>query len=219
RGGAVLDGSGAPPRVCDVGIAEGRIAALGDLGGVEAARMIAAKGRSVTPGFIDAHTHSEFTLFADPRAESAVRQGVTTHVGGNCGYSCAPMVQPDLAPHLIFGFVPSVGVEWRSFGEYLAALERSRPAINLACLVGHAAVRAPETRPATAAEVVAMEAVLVASLDEGAVGMSTGLAYPPGNNADQEELAALCDVVARRGGLHASHVRNRDVRYESGFGE
>jgi N-acyl-D-amino-acid deacylase len=223
RGGAVFDGSGAPPRVCDVGIAEGRIAALGDLARTPAARVIAAEGRSVMPGFIDAHTHSEYTLFADPRAESAIRQGVTTHVAGNCGYSCAPIARPELASHLVFGFVPSAGLPWRSFGEYLAALERSGPAINLACLVGHGSVRAAvmglESRPATAAEVTAMEAVLAAALDEGALGMSTGLAYPPGNNADDRELAALCEVVARRGGLHATHVRNRDVRYTDGFGE
>jgi N-acyl-D-amino-acid deacylase len=223
RGGIVYDGSGRPPRRADVGIAGGRIAALGDLPGTAASRMLDATGLAVTPGFIDAHTHSEFALYAHPNADSAVRQGVTTHVAGNCGYSCAPLTDPALARHLIFGFVPDVPIDWGSLGEYFAALERAGVAINLACFVGHGAVRAAamglDSRPATAAEIGRMATVLDEALDEGALGMSTGLAYPPGNNADRHELRALCEVVARRGGIHASHVRNRDVRHQEGFRE
>jgi N-acyl-D-amino-acid deacylase len=223
RGGIVYDGSGRPPRRADVGIAGGRIAALGDLAGTAASRMLDATGLAVTPGFIDAHTHSEFALYAHPNADSAVRQGVTTHVAGNCGYSCAPLTDPALARHLIFGFVPDVPIGWGSLGEYFVALERAGVAINLACFVGHGAVRAAamglDSRPATAAEIGRMATVLDEALDEGALGMSTGLAYPPGNNADRHELRALCEVVARRGGIHASHVRNRDVRHQEGFRE
>ncbi len=223
RGGLLFDGSAAPPRREDVGIARGRIAAVGRLDGVEAGRVIDAGGRAVTPGFIDAHTHSEYTLYAHPPADSAVGQGVTTHVAGNCGYSCAPLTSEELARHLVLGFEPSVGVAWASLDEYFSAVERAGVAINVASLVGHGAVRAAvmglASRTATDAELARMQYVLAQALDEGALGMSTGLAYPPGNNADRRELGALCGVVARRGGVHATHVRNRDVRYEAGFGE
>ncbi len=219
----MFDGSGDPPRPHDVGIAKGRIAALGDLGGVEAGRVIDAAGRAVTPGFIDAHTHSEYTLYAHPPADSAVGQGVTTHVAGNCGYSCAPIASPDLAKHLVLGFEPSVGLAWSSLDQYFSTVERTGVAINVASLVGHGAVRAAvmglESRPATDAELGRMRRVLADALDEGALGLSTGLAYPPGSSAARRELTALCEVVAQRGGVHATHVRNRDVRYQEGFGE
>jgi len=223
RGGSVFDGTGKPPAVRDVAIAQGRIAALGDLGAASAERVLPARGLAVTPGFIDVHTHSEYTLSVRPRAESAVHQGVTTHVTGNCGYSCAPIGQPELAKHLIFGFAPAAGGGWPDLGDYFAALERSGVAVNVASLVGHGVVRAAvmglESRSATDDEIGRMEGVLERALDQGAIGMSTGLAYPPGKSADRRELAALCAVVARRGGLHASHVRNRDVRYVEGFEE
>jgi N-acyl-D-aspartate/D-glutamate deacylase len=223
RGGLLFDGSAAPPRHEDLGIARGRIAAIGQLDGVEAGRVIDAGGRAVTPGFIDAHTHSEYTLYAHPPADSAVGQGVTTHIAGNCGYSCAPLSSGELAKHLILGFQPSVGVAWTSLHEYFSAIERAGVAINVASLVGHGAVRAAvmglASRVATDHELMRMQYVLAQALDEGALGLSTGLAYPPGNNADRRELSTLCGVVARRGRVHATHVRNRDVRYESGFGE
>ncbi len=223
RGGLVFDGSAAPAHHRDIGIAGGRIVSVGDLTCVEATRVLDAHGLAVTPGFIDAHTHSEYTLYAHPRADSAVRQGVTTHVAGNCGYSCAPIARPELARHLIFGFEPSLGSGWRTLGDYFTALEGTGSAINLASFVGHGAVRAAamglESRPATAAEVARMRDIVSEALDDGALGLSTGLAYPPGNSADTRELTALCEVVARRGGLHASHVRNRDVRYVEGFRE
>jgi N-acyl-D-amino-acid deacylase len=223
RGGLVYDGSGGPPRPLDVGIAEGRIATLGDLAKLPAAKHVDAVGLAVTPGFIDCHTHSEYTLFAHRTADSAVGQGVTTHVAGNCGYSCAPLPDPGLARHLIFGYDAAMGVAWHTLAEYFTALEEGGIAINVACLVGHGSVRAAamglDSRPATSAEIRRMVHVLEQALDEGAIGMSTGLAYPPGNNAEGSELAALCGVVARRGRLHATHVRNRDVTYRDGFSE
>ena len=223
RGGLVHDGSGDTPRVLDVGVAGGRVSTLGDLAGVPAAWSIDAAGLAVTPGFIDCHTHSEYTLFTHRTADSAVGQGVTTHVAGNCGYSCAPLADPGLGRHLIFGYDASVGAAWRTLAEYFAALEDGGIGINVACLVGHGSVRAAAmgltSRPAMAAEIERMVGVLEQALDEGALGMSTGLAYPPGNNAERPELAALCAVLARRGGLHATHVRNRDVAYRDGFGE
>ena len=223
RGGLVYDGSGAPSRRADVGVAGGRIAALGDLAGAEATRRIDAAGLAVTPGFVDCHTHSEAALLAYPTADSAVGQGVTTHVAGNCGYSCAPIADPGLARHLVFGGDASAGASRRSLGEYFAALERVGIGINLACFVGHGAVRAAamglESRPAADPDIGRMIGVLEQALEEGALGMSTGLAYAPGNNADRGELERLCAVVARRGGIHATHVRNRDVAYRAGFGE
>lgn len=223
RGGLVHDGSGGPPRRMDVGVAGGRVVALGDLAGVAAARSIDAAGLAVTPGFVDCHTHSEYTLFAHRTADSAVAQGVTTHVAGNCGYSCAPLADQELARHLVFGYDAKLGAPWCTLAEYFAVLEAGGIGINIACLVGHGSIRAMAmglaSRAATSGEIERMAAVLEQALDEGALGMSTGLAYPPGNNAAADELTALCEVLARRGGLHATHVRNRDVAYREGFGE
>jgi N-acyl-D-amino-acid deacylase len=214
--GTLIDGSGAPRRRADVGLVGERVAAIGDLSRADAAERIDASGLVVAPGFVDLHTHSDFTLLVDGRADSQVCQGVTTEAIGQCGFSAAPMAAPPDAAQML-GHIDSAGValDWRGFGEYLARLERARPALNVAALVGHAALR----RAAGERGVAGMVALAEAAFDEGAVGLSTGLEYWPGIDAPAEEIEALAAVAARRGGLYATHVRNRDVDCDRGFAE
>ena len=153
RGGTVVDGTGAPGRGADVLVEGGRIA---EVGSFEAeAEVIEAEGLLVTPGFIDLHSHSDYTLLVDPRGVSAVHQGVTTEVVGNCGFGCFPIRDPASARRAIYGYSEEQPVTWTSAGEYLAELEAARPAVNVASLVPNGQLRlatvglwtAPQTPP------------------------------------------------------------------------
>lgn len=222
-GAEVLDGSGAAAFMADVGVRDGRITAVGDLSAAIAADRIDARGRHVAPGFIDIHTHSDFTLVADGRADSQVCQGVTTEVIGQCGFSCAPMRVGGEGRAFIGYADVGVDISWNSFGQYLDRLEQARPALNVAAFVGHGAihgaVKGDSASISTPDEIAAMMRLTEEAFDQGARGFSTGLEYWPGNAAPPEEIAALTAVAAKRGGLYATHVRNRDIDYALGFTE
>ena len=213
RGGRVLDGTGAPWRVADVGIRRDRIVRVGRLGRSGAARTIDASGCYVAPGFIDIHTHSDVGILVERTAECAVRQGVTTHVIGNCGDSPAPISDDhrDLAVRRWEYYAQAREWTWSSFGEYLDFLEARGVGVNVAALVGHGAVRLAtmgfEERPATRDELRRMRRHVDEAMRAGAFGMSTGLVYPPGCFADTEEIVELAKVVAHHGGFYASHIR------------
>ncbi len=214
RGGTVADGSGGEPVRADVGVAGDRIAAVGDLSKAAAANEFAAEGLLVTPGFVDVHTHSDAYLLVEPAAPSKIRQGVTTEITGNCGASAAPR-WPGYA-------MPSDWLEqkypgdWRSVAEYRALLAAQKPAVNSAMLIGHRAIRAAvmgvEARAATKDEIAKMQVLLEAALEEGGAGLSTGLVYAPAMFAQPEEIQALAKVVARRGGIYATHMRSESGR-------
>jgi N-acyl-D-amino-acid deacylase len=219
RNGQIVDGSGRPRFRGDVGVRDGKIVAVGNLAEVSAARTIDATGQVVAPGFVDVHSHSDFTLLVDPRAQSSIYQGVTTEVIGNCGHGCAPLAAPGEAARFvgnIYGYRPDVPLDWRTLGEYLDRLAAARPAVNVVPLVPNGnlrlAVLGLADRPADLGEVRQMARLLEASLDDGAFGYSTGLEYATESGCSEEEIVALCRVVARRGGLYATHTRNRDVR-------
>lgn len=217
KSGRVVDGTGNPWFKADVGIKDGKIVEVGKLASNTADEVIEAKGLIVSPGFIDMHTHSDFPLLINPRAESSVRQGVTTEVIGNCGYSCGPVrdATRDLLKRSILGYSPEVEVDWHSLGEYLDRLEERGIAHNVATLVGHGAVRIAvmgfDSRLPTKEELNEMKALVAKSMEEGAFGMSTGLVYAPGNSSDTLELVELCKVVADYGGIYATHVRSEEV--------
>ncbi|HEV8306896.1 MAG TPA: D-aminoacylase [Methylomirabilota bacterium] len=222
RGGRVVDGTGRPAYDADVGLAGDTIVAIGP--GLPAASVeMDARGQVVAPGFVDIHTHSDYTLLLNRNAESAVRQGVTTELVGNCGMSCAPLADPVHLPLAIIDYLPGVDIGWRRFAEWLEALGRDGVSINVGGLVGHGALRlaamGPEPRPATPAEVGRMVGLLEESLEAGAFGLSSGLEYPVGKTATSEELVALATAVGRRGGLYATHIRNRDYSYETAIDE
>ncbi len=212
EGGTLIDGTGAPGRRADVGIAGDQIVALGDLRAREARETICASGLIVAPGFIDLHAHSELTLLADGRGASKVRQGVTTEISGQCGYSAAPLL--GLARDEIPVFMNRLGLEadWETMAGFLARLEAQGLALNFGTLVGHGtlryAVMGGSDRPAAPGERQAMARLLAQALEEGGLGLSSGLFYAPGSYADHEEIAALARVAAARDDLYASHVRN-----------
>ena len=217
RAGTVLDGTGAPGRRADVIVADGYIDAVNELQGAGSDRLheIDASGLVVAPGFIDLHTHCDFSLPAHPRAPSMVRQGVTTVVVGNCGFSTAPV--PTGEPfNLLRGYTAFLGKDldwsWRTFGEFLDRLRSLPLAVNVAPLVGHGTVRAfamgYDDRPATNTELDRMRNAVDEAMSTGAFGLSSGLIYPPGTYAPTAELVALAEVVARHRGFYATHMRN-----------
>jgi N-acyl-D-amino-acid deacylase len=223
RGADVVDGTGAPRRRADVLVEDDRIAAIGAIDPGEDVELIDRPGSIVAPGFIDVHSHADFTLLAHRGAESAVRQGVTTVVTGNCGGGVAPASDRWDVRRVAFAYDAAWGVEiaWSAFDEYVAHLAGA--AINVAPLVPHGAVRnavmglAP--RAPDAHELDLMRGLVAEAMEAGAVGLSTGLEYQPGCHAEPDEIAALASVVAAHSGVYATHMRNRAERFAAATGE
>lgn len=216
EGGTLVDGSGAPRRRADVGVQGDRIAAVGDLARIEAEQRIDVSGLVVAPGFVDIHSHSDLTLLSDGRGRSKIHQGVTTEVIGNCGLGHAP-APPERAAAVrrasaLIDIDPGVGVGWTGVGGYLDALRAAGTASNVAVLIGHVAMRvavAGDTPgPLDPSGLRQLAEVADAALDEGAVGLSTGLMYPPALFADAAELEVLGRAVADHDAVFAMHMRN-----------
>src|SRR5437868_3738558 len=212
-GGTVLDGTGRPPFAADVAVKDGRILDVGTVPAPDNVPRLDARSLFVAPGFVDVHSHSDFTLFIDPRAVSSVTQGVTTELVGNCGHGCAPIGDPVLARSNIYGCQAEHDIGWRTMAEYLERLEQARPAVNVGSLVANGnlrlAVAGLVDRPSTVDERKQMKKLLEQSLEEGALGYSTGLEYTAEKACSEEEVIELCRVTAQRGGLYATHTRNR----------
>ena len=216
RAADVLDGTGAPARRLDVAIDDGRIVGLGPEAAGPAGQVLEAGGLVLAPGFIDMHSHGDFTLPSFPEATNSLAQGVTTEVVGNCGFSPAPL---STDPHLAedqraagHGLGPGLDWMWSSFGQFLDRLDAARPAVNCIPLVGHGMVRmaviGSDDRPASAAEIDAMRRAASEAIRDGAWGLSTGLVYPPGSYASTEEIVAVGTALQPADGLYASHVRD-----------
>jgi N-acyl-D-amino-acid deacylase len=217
-GSTILDGTGGEPVAADVLIVDGRIAAVGrDLQAQDAVR-VDARGLVTAPGFIDMHSHSDFTMPSYPEALNSLSQGVTTEVIGNCGSSPAPLAPPHSEQRNAWTSSRAIGGnlswEWTGFSGYLDAL--GHPSVNAAPLVGHGAVRSAvfgiEDRPPTDSELDAMKSLVADALDAGAWGLSSGLVYPPGRFADETEIHQLAAVVAARGGIYSTHMRDEGGR-------
>jgi N-acyl-D-amino-acid deacylase len=215
RGGTVVDGTGTPGVRADVAVREGRIAAVGAVDG-HAARVIEAAGLVVCPGFVDVHAHDDGAVLSTPM-DFKLMQGVTTDVVGNCGAGIAPK-NPERPPlpglRNILGDLPDA--DWPQFGDYMKAIEEARPGVNVACLAPHGAVRYAtmglENRAPTDDELEAMRAYVDEAMAAGAVGLSTGLIYPPGAFAETAEIIELAKVAARHGSIYVSHIRNESER-------
>lgn len=208
----IVDGTGAPWFAGEVAVKDGVIAAVGkDLPGA-AVRVIRGHGLILSPGFIDSHSHSDTNWFIDNRGESKLRQGVTTEVTGQCGSSPAPITPKRLAGQTTSTTDEGTPVTWRTYGEYLDALDRAGVGINIVPLVGHGALRSSamgyDSRPPTAPEMAKMKKLLVEALEAGAFGFSSGLIYPPSSYSDTAELVELAKVMAPYGGIYETHMRN-----------
>lgn len=197
-GGTVIDGSGAAARTADVGIRDGRIAAIGNLSRAEARERVDVAGLTVAPGFVDVHTHAD-DVAERPEAANFVRMGVTTIVAGNCGSSAVDVAKA------------------------LDDIRSTRVAVNFATLVGHNSVRAAvmgsARRDPTIPELERMQALVHKAMADGAIGFSTGLQYVPGTYAATPEIIALARVAANAGGIYTSHMRNEGTQLEEAIGE
>lgn len=219
RDALLIDGTGAPARRGEALIVAGRIAGLGargTLGVPPGSRILDAAGLALAPGFIDLHAHSDLAVLTDPQHLARTTQGITTEVLGQDGLSYAPVDERTLEILRVQlagwnGVPDGLDWDWRSVREYLDRVDAGA-AVNVCYLVPQGTVRmlvvGTQDRPATAAEIRAMRALVRQGLREGAVGMSSGLTYPPGMFADTAELVALCQEVAAAGGFYAPHQRS-----------
>lgn len=205
----IVDGTGGGARKGSIAIANGKIAAVGEVSGT-AAQAIDAKGRTVAPGFIDMHSHSDMTLITDGNGQSKIRQGVTTEVIGESGSVAPRKAVSQAAP-------------WTDFVGYFAAIEKNGISPNLLSYVGLGTVRemviGEDDRKATAAEIETMQKMVSSLMDQGIFGVSTGLIYPPNAYATVDELSAVSKPAAEKGGRYASHLRYDGLKLRDGIGE
>lgn len=214
RNARVVDGTGAPWFHADVAVEGDRIARIGTMSDATARRTVDVAGNVLAPGFVDLHTHSDFTLPLFPRAEAMVRQGVTTQLVGNCGFSPFPLRNDRLDLLRSYASFLDAGLpwDWKDVAGYLVFLERLPLACNVALQVGHGAVRIAvmgfESRPPRPSELAQMETFVARAMEAGVFGLSSGLVYPPGSYAATEELAALARVASRYGAFYSTHIRS-----------
>jgi dihydroorotase/N-acyl-D-amino-acid deacylase len=207
----ILDGSGSPWYEGAIAIQDGKIAEIGRIGDVPAKRTIDAKGMIVAPGFIDLHSHSDFALLVDGKAESKIRQGVTTEIIGEAE-SAGPVLGPAI-PQLERELA-TMGLtrNWSTLGEYFSTLQKHGTAVNIASYVGSGQIRLDVmgnvNRPPTATELDQMKSLVDQAMREGAIGLSAGLIYPPNSFARTDELVELAKVAAHYGGIYTSHIRD-----------
>jgi N-acyl-D-amino-acid deacylase len=209
--GHIIDGTGSPWYSGDVGIRDGRIAAIGNLAGAPAKRTIDAQGMVVAPGFIDMLGQSELTILVDPRAPSKIYQGITTEITGE-GDTVAPQTDAtlaaDQAEYKHYGITP----DWRTFTQYFAHLRKQGIGINLGTYVGATRIRrvviGTVDRDPTPDELARMQSLVDQAMQQGALGLSTALEYPPAPYAKTDELIALAAESAKYGGIYATHMRN-----------
>ncbi|MQF64726.1 D-aminoacylase [SAR202 cluster bacterium AC-409-J13_OGT_754m] len=215
KNGRIIDGSGNPWYKADIAIEDGVIRDIGKIDG-SGDIEIDARGKYVCPGFIDMHSHPDLTLFYKKVQDYKLRQGVTTEVGGNCGFTAAPLnpsTRDALRKYMAFITPPSgVNWNWQTFDQYLQAVEDSHPSTNLVFLVGQGTVRIAamgfEQRPPTDSEILYMESLVKEAMESGAFGLSTGLVYVPGAYSETSEIIRLAKVSADYGGFYATHMRN-----------
>lgn len=215
KNGHVIDGLGKKEFLSDVGIKDGKIIKIGNLNSVDTERLIDAKGLKVVPGFIDIHSHTDSDLILNPKAESKVRQGVTTEVTGQDGFSWGPLGGQELE-RTLKNFKEEYGEElnWRTLGEFLNDFSSRKFSVNIATMIGLGTIRefvvGFDDRPATASELTRMKNEVMKAASDGAVGISTGLEYTPGSFASTEELIELCKAAPESYRLYSTHMRNED---------
>ena len=212
KNGHIVDGTGNPWFKTDLAIKNGRIAKICRLGSGKADRIIDARNFIVAPGFIDIHNHSEITVFLNSKCDNMIKQGISTQVVGNCGYSAAPV--SDISRNFVHGQTWPIEIKpvWSTFREYFEKIEKQGVSTNMVSLAGHGYIRSAvmgfENRAPTEKELEEMKILVAEAMKDGTVGLSTGLGYPPGCYAETDELVELCKVVAKYGGFYATHTRD-----------
>ncbi|MGP9677149.1 N-acyl-D-amino-acid deacylase family protein [Halomonas sp. AOP27-A1-41] len=212
RNANVLDGAGTPHFRADVAIQGERICAIGTMPYATATTVIDAQERYLAPGFIDVHTHDDTNVIRTPEMLPKLTQGVTTVVVGNCGISASPVTLADNVPDPMNLLGNLEDFRYPSFADYANAVDAAKPSINVAALVGHTSLRSQVmdsfARPASADEISAMDSLLRQALDEGALGLSSGLAYRNAIHAPTTEMAPLVAAVGESGGVYTTHLRD-----------
>ncbi len=216
KGGTILDGTGGPAWAADLGIVGDTIAALGSIAPERGKRVVDVAGLHVCPGFIDIHSHSDGAILAYPTGDSRVRQGITTEITGNCGHSAAPLVGVGADERRRRNRERGgIEADWTDVASYLQRCQQTGLSLNHALLLGQGTLRVNAIgivdRPLTPDELKGVLRAVEEGMDQGAFGLSTGLEYTPGRYTPTEEVVAMARIVARRGGLYASHIRNEEV--------
>lgn len=226
KGGTVIDGRGTPGFAADVAVSQGKISDIGSIPSAKGARVLDAAGMAVSPGFVDILNHSDayLTLLRNPASESLLAQGVTTAIIGNCGASLAPFPHGRLiAVVQKWGETQGINVDWERFGEFLEIVERLKPGMNVASLVGHTTVRrailGDEARPPSDEELEKMRFLVEEAIAEGAMGLSYAPAYLHARQAPEWEIERLLEPVAKAGRYLAVHLRHEDDRLLASFEE
>ncbi len=209
----IIDGTGRAPFTTDVGVVGDRVALIGDLRSSEAAARIDCSGKSLAPGFIDVHSHSDELWLALPRCDGKIAQGVTTEIGGNCGTSAAPVYGCALEKIQRSAQQLAIEADWRTLDEFLSRVERAGVALNVATLAGlgtlRQAVTGEQSRALDSDELLAQARLVREACEQGALGISSGLIYPPSMYADTAELAAMASAAREANApRYATHVRN-----------
>jgi N-acyl-D-amino-acid deacylase len=218
KNGTIIDGSDSPSYLSTLAIKNGKIEWIGTSIDINGAKVIDASNLVVCPGFIDIHSHTDATIMINPRAESKIRQGITTEIVGNCGMSAAPLgsaflseVKDYLTVNSDYGNADEIGKSWITFEQYIKVLNELPLGVNIMPMVGFGTLRTTvmgsKSGPPTNKEMKEMEDLLEKSLEEGAAGMSTGLEYVPDSLSHVDELVQLCRVIKRQNKLYASHIR------------
>lgn len=220
----ILDGTGRAPYATDVALVGDRIALIGDLHEREAYERVDCTGRVLAPGFIDVHSHSDELWLALPRCDGKIAQGVTTEIAGNCGMSAAPLAGPGYERVRERGRAAGLEVRWRSLDEFLGLVERNGVALNVATLVGlgntRQVVAGDDERRLDAAELAAQAHAVREACEQGALGVSSGLIYPPSRYADTDELVAMAGAAREAGAArYVTHLRSESDALLEAVGE
>jgi N-acyl-D-amino-acid deacylase len=223
KNGVLVDGIKNEAYKADIGIIGERIEHIGNLQKAQGKTIIDATGRVVSPGFIDIHTHTDIEILVNRKAESKIRQGVTTELGGNCGTSEFPMKYPLSASKKRLAEKANITIDWTDLKGFHTAIEKNGTAINHATLIGQGTLRGfvmgDDQREPTAEELNRMKTLVAEAMEQGAFGLSTGLEYTPGGFAETDEVIELCKIVADYGGFYATHIRSEDKAALEAVGE
>ncbi|UCE41394.1 MAG: D-aminoacylase [Candidatus Aminicenantes bacterium] len=223
KNGTIVDGISDKSYKGDIGIIGEHIKQIGNLQNTTGKTIIDAKSRVVSPGFIDIHTHTDIEILVNRKAESKIRQGVTTELGGNCASSPFPMKYPLSDNVKRLEKKANITIDWTDLKGFHAAINRNGTAINHATLIGQGTLRGyvmgDDQRAPTAEELEQMKKLVAEAMEQGAFGLSTGLEYTPSGFAESQELIELCKIAAKYGGFYASHIRSEDKAALEAVGE